>query len=86
MARMKEAAGGTGQRAGGRCEPAGDFCFSAFGAGGEEPRGRAPYSAEKGAGALTQGVCKLGGTAESFRPMERKMGRELFSFARPGTI
>jgi len=43
---MKEAAKETAQRAGGRCEPAGDFCFSAFGAGGEEPRG-APLTARR---------------------------------------
>ena len=46
----KELAGRTGQRAGGRCEPEGETCLSAFGAAGEEPGGRAHMQRGKVAG------------------------------------
>ena len=38
-------------------------CASAFRASGEEPEGQAPYSVK-----AAYELCKLGGTAEVFRP------------------
>ena len=64
------------QRAGGGCEPAARTFASAFRASGDEPEGRAPYSARQVG--LYSSAGKPGGTAEALRPRQCGTGGLFF--------